>query len=85
MRKALLPLLLALSLAACQGKGLMVIPQDAGSLDHFATGLRMQREGRYLLAREHFELAKATARDMDMVTRCDLEIAAMDRAIRAMR
>ena len=78
--------ILALSLAACsQGKGLAVIPQDAHSLDHYALGLRTMREGRYLLAREHFELAKATARDSDMIRRCDSEIAAMDRAIHELR
>jgi len=43
------------------------------------------REGRYLLAREHFVLAKATARDADMARRCDAEIAAADRAIHGLR
>jgi hypothetical protein len=82
---AALLLACVLALAACQGKGLTVIPQDAHSLDHYALGLRCQREGRYLLAREHFELARATARDMDMTRRCDAEIAAMDRAVRELR
>lgn len=75
----------ALTLAACQGKGLTVIPQDAHSLDHYALGLRCKQEGRYLLAREHFELARSTARDTDMTRRCDAEIAAMDRAIKELR
>jgi len=85
MIRAALTVLLLLSLAACQGKGLAVIPQDAHSLDQFAMGLKMKREGRYLLAREHFELAKATARDWDLTKRCDAEIAAMDRAIMDLR
>lgn len=77
--------LLVLMLGACHGKELAVIPQDAGSLDHYAMGLRMKREGRFLLAREHFELARATARDQNMYSRCEAEIAAMDRAIKALR
>lgn len=83
--KTLCAALLALLLTACQGKEMTVIPQDAASLDHYAMGLRMKREGRYLLAREHFELAKATARDQDMYDRCEAEIAAADRAIKALR
>lgn len=82
---AALALALSLALAACEGKGLTVIPQDPGSLDHFSLGLRSMREGRYLLAREHFVLAKATARDWDMTRRCDAEIAAADRAIMGLR
>lgn len=77
--------LLALALAACQGKGLVVIPQDAHSLEQYAQGLRCKQEGRYLLAKEHFELARATARDTDMIRRCEGEIAAVDRAIAALR
>ncbi|GFK95835.1 hypothetical protein NNJEOMEG_03706 [Fundidesulfovibrio magnetotacticus] len=83
MRPAVI--LLALALAACQGSSTIVIPQDASSLDHFALGLRYKQEGRYLLAREHFQLAKATARDMDLERRCDSEIDAADRALKALR
>jgi len=82
---AALLLVFALALTACQGKGLTVIPQDAHSLDHYALGLRCKEAGRYLLAREHFELARATSRDMDMSRRCDAEIAAVDRAIKELR
>lgn len=81
----ILTLLLPLLAGCSQGKGLTVIPQDAHSLDHYALGLRDMREGRYLLAREHFVLAKATARDVDMTRRCDAEIAAADRAIHGLR
>jgi hypothetical protein len=77
--------ILTLCLAACQGKGLTVIPQDPHSLDQFALGLTCEQQGRYLLAREHFELARATSRDSDMTRRCDAEIAAVDRAIKEMR
>lgn len=78
--------LLALCLAACSpGPGLTVIPQDAHSLDHYAQGLRCKQEGRYLLAREHFQLAKATARDADMARRCEGEIAAVDKALLQLR
>jgi len=85
MKRAVAVLILALALAACQGPGLTVIPQDAHSLDEFALGLKMKRQGRYLLAREHFELARDTARDWDLTKRCDAEIAAMDRAIKDLR
>lgn len=82
---ALLALLAASALPGCQGKGLTVIPQDAHSLDRYAQGLKYKQEGRYLLAREQFELARSTARDMDMTRRCEAEIAATDRAIRELR
>jgi hypothetical protein len=78
-------IILTLFLAACQGKGLTVIPQDPHSLDQFALGLECEQQGRYLLAREHFELARATSRDSDMSKRCDAEIAAVDRAIKDLR
>jgi len=78
-------IILTVFLAACQGKGLAVIPQDPGSLDQYALGLRCKQEGRYLLAKEHFELALATSRDSGMSSRCAAEIAAMDRAIRDLR
>jgi hypothetical protein len=79
-------ILLTLSLAACSpGPGLTVIPQDAHSLDHYAQGLRCKQEGRYLLAREHFQLAKATSRDTGMTRRCDAEIAAVDKALLQLR
>lgn len=86
-RAALLVLLLAiLALAACsQGKGPLVIPQDPSSLDNFALGLRYKQEGRFLLAKEHFQLAKATARDMELERRCEAEIEATDRAAKALR
>lgn len=85
LRRAAILMALA-ALAACsQGKGMTVIPQDAHSLEQYARGLKTMQEGRYLLAREHFQLAKATARDMDMVRRCDSELAAVDRAIRDLR
>jgi hypothetical protein len=43
------------------------------------------RQGRYLLAKEHFELARATARDTGMEKRCDAQIAAAERAIKELR
>ena len=88
LRTALLAsaLAVALGLAACGGgPGLTVIPQDPSSLDNYAQGLRLMRQGRYLLAKEHFELAKATARDTGMEKRCDAQIAAAERAIKELR
>ena len=85
MKRAVAILLLSLALMGCQGKGLIVIPQDAHSLEHYSQGLKCKQQGRYLLAKENFELAKATSRDWDMTKRCDAEIAAMDRAIRELR
>ena len=84
--KPMAVILLALCLAACSpGPGLTVIPQDAHSLEHYARGLRCKQEGRYLLAREHFQLAKATARDAGMAQRCEGEIIAVDRALLQLR
>lgn len=86
MRNTIAAALLAVALlAGCQGRSLVVIPQDPHSLDRYALGLRYKQEGRYLLAREQFQLALATARDMDMSRRCQAEIAAMDRAVREQR
>lgn len=86
MRNTIAAALLCLALlSGCQGKQLAVIPQDPHTLERYSLGLRYKQEGRYLLAREQFQLALATSRDMDMSRRCQAEIAAMDRAIREER
>ena len=69
-------------MGACTGPGLTVVPQDSHSLRQYALGLGYLEQGRYLLARESFSLAKASARNDDMRRRCELELAAVERAIK---
>lgn len=82
---------LALSLLVCLcclggcSKGLVVIPDDAHSLEQYSLGLKYKQEGRYLLAKESFKLAKATARNDDMRLQADRELAAVERAIKDLR
>ncbi|MBI4806614.1 MAG: hypothetical protein HY795_15415 [Desulfovibrio sp.] len=84
--KIMAVIVLTMALAACgRGPGLTVIPQDPHSLEHYAQGLRCKQEGRYLLAREHFQLALATSRDTGMSRRCEAEIASVDRALLQLR
>jgi len=91
MRSILLLLLLALAAPAvlttgCTKRpGLVVLPDDAHSLEHYALGLKYTQQGRYLMAKESFELALATARNEDMRRRCELELGAVERAIKEQR
>lgn len=82
--KTIIPALLLLAglATACAGPGLTVVPQDSHSLRQYALGLSYKQQGRYLLARESFSLALATARNEDMRSRCELELAAVERAIK---
>ena len=85
-------LLLILALAALtvqagcsKSPGLIVLPDDAHSLEQYALGLKYTQQGRYLMARESFELALATARNEDMRRRCEVELGAIERAIKEQR
>lgn len=74
------------ALAGCsKSAGLLVLPDDAHSLEQYALGLKYTQQGRYLMAKESFELALATARNEDMRRRCELELGAVERAIKEQR
>ena len=90
MKTIRLLLFLAISgLAALVGcsksAGLVVLPDDANSLEQYALGLKYAQQGRYLIAKESFELALATARNEDMRRRCEVELGAIERAIKEQR
>ncbi len=69
----------------CTGSGLVVLPDDAHSLEQYARGLKYTQQGRYLMAKESFELALATARNEDMRRRCEVQLGAVERAIKEQR
>ncbi|GAB6038721.1 hypothetical protein JCM15519_32800 [Fundidesulfovibrio butyratiphilus] len=85
MKRLVLSVLACLCCLGGCSRGLVVIPDDAHSLEQYSLGLKYKQEGRYLLARESFQLAKATARNPDMRSQADRELAAVERAIKDLR
>lgn len=75
----------ALMTGCTKSPGMVVLPDDSHSLEQYARGLTFAQQGRYLMAKESFELARATARNEDMRLRCELELGAIERAIKEQR
>lgn len=72
-------------LAACAQPAPEAAPETFHAERHYALGLKYMDEGRYLLAREHFALALATAGSEDLRRRSELELSIAERAARTLR